>query len=159
VSIGLEYSTLPRKRRSWWKLALYMILGVATLFAAVWLWGWMEFETVSISVTVTNQTAKPLRGVQFRSDPKVLLDIGDIAPGGKAEKSRRFFHDVGPTSFHANCGDRIFSGGSWLVLTGKGPCEYEITVRPDRAHLKRWSLPQDTWEADILPVAAGSGVR
>lgn len=147
--MALEYSTLPPKPRKWWKLVLCVVLGLALGYGGLCFWAWWEFETLQIDVAVKNNTDETLHNVRLSCGPTLLLGLGDVAPGAKVAKSRRFYYDVGPTSFYCERGDQVYSGDSWLVLTGKGPYEYEIDVLPEKAHVERWSPPKGTWKNDL----------
>jgi hypothetical protein len=113
-------------------------------------------DTAKISVVVTNSSGTLVKGAQLKSGPQVLIDLGDIPAGRQVERTRRFTYDPGPTSFHAICGDQAYAADTWLVLTGKGPYEYEITILPDYVHVDRWSPPKGQWTEDIRPATLNS---
>ncbi len=142
-----------KSARKWWKVVLYLALVASLLFASFYIFFWFDMETAHVSITVINKSAASVHGAQLRSGPQTLIDLGDIMPGKETVKSRRFYHDPGPTHFRASSGDNMYCSDTWLVLTGKGPYEYEITILADRIHVERWSPAKGTWKKDILPAA------
>ncbi|HEY7118121.1 MAG TPA: hypothetical protein VH475_16145 [Tepidisphaeraceae bacterium] len=150
-----EDAVARRRYRRWIVLAALGFVGLAWVCAPRIHDWWLLQQEDSVTVSVVNETNRPLQQVVVTGDMGFSLPLGDLATQASVTKAARF----GPTQgrgrlkFHDGTAFTEFEIG--YLLNDDGPYEINVTIRPTTITIHR-ECPTDqpaTWTVERDPPA------
>ena len=131
--------------RPWRRIAVFLIacvcLAVAfvVILGAFWFYSF-NYEGSEVTLTIVNHTNQPIQSADAFSDSLPFLHLGFIAPGGKRQGIGHFWSAEGAGFLELHfAGKTQNTGLGHVLLNDNGPFEFEITIEPDRVHVKDWA--------------------